>query len=100
MFPMQQHIHSIATLCAAHKVKHLYAFGSVLSDEFKADSDIDLLVLFHPLESTAYADNYYDLKSSLEKLFNRKVDLLEEQALRNPYLLHSIEENKQLLYVN
>jgi uncharacterized protein len=45
-----------------------------------------------------YADNYFDLKTSLEKLLNRQVDLLEDKAIKNPYLRKSIDSSKQLIY--
>jgi predicted nucleotidyltransferase len=45
-----------------------------------------------------YADNYYDLKFSLQDTFNREVDLLENQAIKNPYLKRSIDGTKQLIY--
>jgi predicted nucleotidyltransferase len=45
-----------------------------------------------------YADNYFDLKFSLEDLFSRPVDLLEEKAIRNPVLRRSIDRNKKLIY--
>jgi predicted nucleotidyltransferase len=52
------------------------------------------------VNSKEYADNYYDLKFSLERILNRKIDLLEETALKNPYFLQSIQNNKQIIYGN
>ena len=75
----------INELCVSHKVKSLYAFGSVLTDDFNSNSDIDLIVDFKEIDVVDYADNYFDLKFSLQDIFNRSVDLLEEQALKNPY---------------
>lgn len=98
MLQIQNYISDIYTLCDKHGVKHLYAFGSVLTDEFNSDSDIDLIVDFHPISLTEYADNYYDLKFSLEGILNRSVDLLEEKAIKNPYFIKAIEKQKQLLY--
>lgn len=81
-----------------HKVKSLFAFGSVLTDSFTQESDVDLIVDFLNLDVLDYGDNYYDLKFSLEKIFQRNVDLLEKKALRNPYFLKTIDENKKLIY--
>ena len=62
------------------------------------DSDIDLLVKFNDFDVTKYFLNYTNLKESLEAIFNNKVDLIEEQTLRNPILIRSINKNKQLIY--
>ena len=70
----------------------------MLSNRFGADSDIDLIVDFNDINLLEYADNYFSLKEELEKLFNRKVDLLEAQAIRNPIFKESIEKQKRLVY--
>lgn len=88
----------INALCLKHKVAKLFAFGSVLTSSFNNKSDIDLIVDFSSINPHDYADNYFDLKMSLEKIFNRNVDLLENQALKNPYLRKSIDETKKLIY--
>ena len=95
---VSQNLHAIDSLCKKHKVEKLYAFGSVVTSEFSDASDIDLLVKFQPTELLHYPDNYFDLKFSLEEIFKRDVDLLEEQAIKNPYLLKSINSGKQLIY--
>ncbi len=100
MFELDPHIIDINRLCSLHGVKHLYAFGSVLTNKFNAQSDIDFLVDFLPLNSADYADNYYNFKYSLEEIFKREIDLLEEKAIRNPYLLQSINSNKKMVYGN
>jgi len=94
------YINDINKLCYNHSVKTLYVFGSVLTNNFISESDIDFLVEFLPVNSKEYADNYYDLKFSLERILNRKIDLLEETALKNPYFLQSIQNNKQIIYGN
>jgi hypothetical protein len=68
---------SISKLCETYKVKSLYAFGSVLIDNFDAESDIDLIVDFSNMGVEDYADNYFDFKFSLQEIFKRPVDLLE-----------------------
>lgn len=95
---IQYHSKEITNLCKSHKVKSLYAFGSVLTDKFNPESDVDLIVDFQQLDVLDYGDNYYDLKFSLEEIFKRKVDLLEEKAIRNPYFLKTLNQNKQLIY--
>lgn len=88
----------INALCEKHKVGSLFVFGSVLTDKFKKSSDIDFLVKFSEIDLYEYADNYFDLKAALEKLFKRSVDLLEDQAIRNPYLRKSIDSSKKMIY--
>ena len=100
MLEFANYISDISSLCSIHKVRHLYAFGSSVTNKFNSESDIDFLVDFYPLNSTDYADNYYDLKFALESMLNRRIDLLEEKALKNPYFLKAIENSKQLIYGN
>jgi hypothetical protein len=76
----------------------MYLFGSALNSKFKKESDIDLLVKFKPFDLTNYFDNYLHLKQTLEELLGREVDLIEEQTLKNPVLINSINKNKKLLY--
>ena len=95
---VERNIDKIRDLCIKYKVASLFVFGSVLTDKFKNESDVDLLVDFKDVDLYDYADNYFNLKSSLENLFKRKVDLLELKALKNPYLKSSIDSSKQLIY--
>ena len=98
MNPIESHNADITKLCKTHNVKSLYAFGSVLTEKFNPDSDIDLIVEFQPLDVLDYADNYYDLKFSLETILKREIDLLEEKAIKNPYFRKTINQHKQLIY--
>lgn len=95
---LERYKEAIIKLCKAHKVKSLYAFGSVLTDHFNGESDIDLIVDFTPMEVEDYADNYFDFKFSLQDIFNRQVDLLEAKAIKNPYFLQNVNQQKQLVY--
>lgn len=88
----------IIELCKTHKVKSLYAFGSVLTDKFNNESDVDLIVDFQQLDVLDYGDNYYELKFSLENIFKRNIDLLEQKAIKNPYFLKTLNQNKKLIY--
>jgi len=98
MSVIDKNIEKIKTLCNKHKVSKLFVFGSVLTDKFKSSSDIDFVVDFSEVDIYNYADNYFDLKKSLENLLNRQVDLLEEKAIRNPYLKKTIDSSKKLIY--
>ena len=98
MNPVEINIDKIHDLCIKHKVDRLFAFGSVLTNRFQTTSDIDFIVDFNGVELYDYADNYFDLKFSLEELFECKVDLLEDKAINNPFLRESIDLTKQLIY--
>lgn len=98
MKELNSHIDQIKKLCSSNNVKFLFAFGSVTTDQFNADSDIDLLVDFKDKDPLNYSDHYFKLKFELEKILKRPIDLLESKALKNPYLREQIEKNKVQLY--
>jgi predicted nucleotidyltransferase len=98
MFGFDKHLKDINQLCKQYNVKRLYAFGSALNDKFAATSDVDLMVDFEPIAVEDYADNYYDLKFSLENIFKRPVDLLEEKAVKNPYFKQTVTKQYRLIY--
>lgn len=85
-------------LCEQHKVKELYLFGSILTDKFNDSSDIDMLIQFSQIDVLEYFDNYMDLKEALENLFQREVDLVENQAIRNPIFRQVVEREKKIVY--
>jgi predicted nucleotidyltransferase len=76
----------------------LFAFGSVLTNRFNDKSDIDLVVDFENVPLEEYADNYFDLKDSLSSILHREIDLLEEQAIRNPILRKNIDSSKLIIF--
>lgn len=91
-------IEIIKILCDSHNVDTMYLFGSAVRGDFNSDSDIDFLVKFKPGNLSGYFDNYIDFKEKLKNLFGREVDLVEEQTLKNPILIDSINRNKELIY--
>ena len=95
---IDKNIDKIRALCIKHKVVRLFVFGSILTDNFKKSSDIDFIVDFSGVELYDYADNYFELKDSLESMFKRRIDLLEDKAIKNPYLRQSVDSSKQLIY--
>lgn len=88
----------IERLCIEYKVNTLFVFGSYLTENYNSKSDIDLLVSFSKINTEDYADNYFDFKFSLQEILQRPIDLLDEKALKNPYLIKSINQQKQLIY--
>lgn len=97
---IELNLQRIFDLCRAHKVKTLSVFGSILTDRFTDDSDVDLLVDFDTTdhEQWDYVANYFDFQESLEKLFGRRVDLVVEKGLKNKYFIQNLNRTKQLIY--
>jgi len=95
---ISDHIGQIKNLCAQHSVRSLFAFGSVTNDSFNADSDIDLLVDIEAQDPFDYTDHYFELKFELEQILQREIDLLEQKAIRNPFLKQEIDRTKVLVY--
>ena len=92
---------ALQELCSKYKVKYLWAIGSVLTEKFKADSDVDLVYeLDRPsISDEDYLSNLDDLITGLLDLFSgRKIDLIHYPSLKNPYFIEEVDETKVLLY--
>jgi len=98
MNSVQENIDSIKKICKKYHVKKLLLFGSALTHNFNEDSDFDFVVDFDKQDLYGYADNYFGLKEDLEKILARSIDLLEKQAIKNPYLMKSISKTQNLIY--
>ncbi len=86
-------------LCANHKVKSLYAFGSSITDRFDPiTSDIDLLVEIETVDPIERGEKLLDLWDKFETFFNKKIDLLTESSIKNPILKKNIDQTKILIY--
>lgn len=89
----------LTRLCQELKVKRLYIFGSVVSEKFNENSDLDFLFSFSDSLSTEeYTNNYFAFHYKLKALFKRNIDLVTESSLSNPYFIESINETKKLIY--
>lgn len=90
----------IAALCRRYGVERIDLFGSATTGRFHpGTSDLDFLVRFADRQPTGgYAERYLDLADSLERLFQRRVDLVTEQSIRNPYFKREIEVTREVLY--
>lgn len=88
----------IKALCKTHNVRSLFVFGSTCSDRFNDKSDVDLLVSFNPMDFGDYADTYFTLADKFESIFNRRVDIVTDKSLSNPYFIDSINRTKKLIY--
>lgn len=99
MHLINDNIQKLYALCRRHKVRKLYAFGSILTSRFNEQSDVDILVDFNSeIDHNTYADNFFDFYNSLKVLFGRDVDLVDESSVKNPYFKEEIEETKRLIY--
>ena len=91
-------INQIKDICNTYNVKNLYVFGSVLTAKFDNHSDIDFAVDFKTTDILQYADNYFNFKNSLQKTLNKEIDLIEIQAIKNPFFKQSLDSTKLLIY--
>jgi uncharacterized protein len=97
--PIQSNAEEIASLCRRYQVRRLAVFGSVLREDFDpVRSDADFLVEFEPVPVAVRMQNYLGLRNALASLLSRPVDLVEEGAIRNPYILRNVAEQEQILY--
>jgi predicted nucleotidyltransferase len=95
---IEQNKQKLNQLCVDHHVQQLYLFGSILTDQFNDESDIDMLIQFSAIKLEDYFDNYMDFKEKLELLFQRSVDLVENQAIKNPVFRKVVDREKQMIY--
>ncbi|MBA4106957.1 MAG: hypothetical protein C0485_14500 [Pirellula sp.] len=95
---IEHRLPAILQLCRQYRVKRLELFGSAATGKFGADSDLDFVVDFHPQSPADRADAYFGLLADLQDLFQREIDLVEQDAISNPYLKRSIEAAHTVLY--
>ena len=87
----------IIAFCHKWKIKEFSLFGSVLRDDFRPDSDVDVMVSFEENAGWDLGD-WVDMIEELKIIFGRDVDLLEKGSIRNPFRRHSIMTTKEVLY--
>jgi uncharacterized protein len=90
----------LKNICEELKIRRLYAFGSAATaDGFNENSDIDFLISFEDsILPEEYSENYFQLQYKLRELFDRKIDVITERSLANPYFIESVNKNKVLIY--
>ena len=79
-------------------VTRMGVFGSFAQGGQHTKSDIDLVVDIDSVDPFDYADSYFNLKFALQDLFKRPIDLLENKAIKNPYIRRNIDSSKSLIY--
>jgi predicted nucleotidyltransferase len=88
---------AIAAFCRKWRVHELALFGSVLRSDFRAESDVDVLVTFEPGEAWDLWD-IVTMKEELETMLGRPVDLVERKTLRNPIRRQEILSHSEVIY--
>lgn len=92
-------LHKIIALCKKYKVKTLYVFGSILTPRFNENSDVDFSATFnHDPDPLVAGENFMNFYMDLEDLIGRRIDLVDEDFLRNKYFIEELNETKQLIY--
>jgi hypothetical protein len=89
--------HRIAAFCQKWRIAEFALFGSVLTDEFRPDSDVDVLVTFAPETKWSLWD-IVDMREELKEIFGREIDLVEKKNLVNPYRRKHILSRYQVVY--
>lgn len=101
MIPLiQQHRSELIELCRRYRVRRLDLFGSAVQGRFDPlTSDLDFVVELADRQPTGgYADRYLGLADALELLFQRPVDLITFESIRNPYFRQEVEETRRTVY--
>lgn len=88
---------ALAELCKRHKIKELSLFGSALRDDFRPDSDVDLLLVFEEGHRPGI-DEYLEMLDDFEAFFGREVDLVHLKYLRNPFLRHEVLKTRKVIH--
>jgi len=96
---VQNNIEALRELAIKHRVERLDLFGSAARQDFDPEtSDLDFLVTFEPMPPIEHANSFFGLLKDLERLFGRRIDLLESEPIENPYLRESIALSRKVLY--
>ena len=89
----------VGALCRRRRVRRLEIFGSAADGTFDAArSDLDFLVEYFPLQPGEHYETYFGLIEDLERLFGRRVDLVDATCLRNPFFIQGVNETRKLVY--
>ena len=97
MFKIEEHIRGVEKICMDLRVKRLDLVGSAAREDFQPGrSDIDVLVEFEGLEKLF--DRYFELKTRLEQQLGSQVDVIQEGAVKNPYIRKSLNRNRVRIY--
>jgi uncharacterized protein len=92
---LSQKLPRIQRILRKNKVKRAYAFGSVVTERFSDNSDVDILIAFEEgLDPIDYGDRYFEVLDSLQELLGRDVDLVTEKSLKSSYFSKEVNKTK------
>ena len=90
----------IIEICRQFHVRRLWVFGSILTPRFTDDSDVDLCVDFDwdniPLLESA--NNFFGVQDAMAGLLNRKIDIVDDSSIKNPYFRAEVNEKRKMIY--
>jgi predicted nucleotidyltransferase len=96
---IDQQQENLVRLCLRYRVRRLRLFGSAATGGFMpATSDLDYIAEFADTQAADYADRYLDFAEALEKLFNRRMDVLTKRAIQNKYFRSEVERTARVIY--
>ncbi len=95
---IEMNIDKIIALCKKYKVAKLWVFGSILTSRFNDESDVDFSVIFHYDQIQDLFVTFFDFIDELQMLLGRKVDLVDETAIKNNYFREELDATKRLIY--
>jgi len=87
----------IEAFCRKWQIREFSLFGSVLREDFRPDSDVDVLVSFAPGAGITF-ENRVQMLDELSAIFGRPVDLVDKKLLKNPFRRHAILRSREILY--
>ncbi len=95
---IELHMDQIVALCKKYKVAKLWVFGSILTPRFNDESDVDFSVVFHYEQIHDLFITFFDFIDELQHLLGRKVDMVDETAVKNQIFRKELDRSKQLIY--
>jgi predicted nucleotidyltransferase len=96
---ISSNINEIRQLFKAHKIEKAYIFGSAVTGDFNENSDLDFLVKFNPgINPLEKGELWWNLHDTLRNIFNREIDIVTENSLKNPYFIKELNDTKELIY--
>lgn len=97
---IEMNMDKIIALCRKYKVVKLWVFGSILTDRFNDQSDVDFSVIFDDksIPRLDFADIFFDFLNGLKAILGREVDIVFDDCVKNPYFRKELDATKQLIY--
>ncbi len=96
---ISSNIDTIRQFFKNHKIEKAYVFGSAANENFDENSDIDFLIKFKAgLDPLEKGELWWNLHDTLRDFFNREIDIVTENSLKNPYFIKELDKTKKLIY--